>query len=260
MTGDEAQDSWGSIIDDLMELIDNAPSPPDRLVGDWTRKDQAEARAVAVAWGWLIRMRRTSSAVLLLEGANYGVESRPLVRSVVEHAIRLGWGAALEPHVFVEALLRMQKWSLEKTLEAAEKGWPLSADQVRNVEESSAEASDEFRYLDTFRALANVVATNPKEFAGIYQYWLLETQVSHPTMSSAAAYLSANADGFGTSLHHVPRPDGARTDVLLPSLLWFAAGAYGVISGLTHYFEEPLNDFGARMASLGVPPLEGVAS
>jgi hypothetical protein len=256
MTGDEVQDSWASIIDDLMELVDNVPSPPDRLIGEWTRKDQTEARAVAVAWGWLMRMKRTSSAVLLLEGANYGVESRPLVRSVIEHAIRLGWGASLEPHVFVEALLRMQKWSLEKTLEAAEKGWPLSSGQVRNVEESIAEASDEFKYLDTFKALANVVATNPREFAGIYQHWLLETQVSHPTMSSAAAYLSANADGLGTSLHHDARPDDARTDVLFPSLLWFAAGAYGVISGLTYYFEEPLNDIGARMAALGVPSRE----
>ncbi|KQR80074.1 hypothetical protein ASF98_19175 [Arthrobacter sp. Leaf337] len=194
--------------------------------------------------------------MLLLEGANYGVESSPLVRSVIEHAIRLSWGAALEPHVFVEALLRMQKWSLEKTMEAAERGWALAPAQIRDIQELMAEASDEYKYLDTYKALANVVETNPGEFAGIYQYWLRETQVSHPTMSSAAPYLAVNADAFGMSLYHEPRPTETRNDVLLPSLLWVAAGAFGVISGLTHYFEEPLNDIGARMADLGVPPFE----
>ena len=254
MTDGETRDTWLNVFEDLVELIDHAPSPQRRPVGDWTREDQAAAHAVAVAWGWLTRMKRTCSAVFMLEDANHGVESRPMVRSVIEHAIRLRWAADLELHVFVEALLRIKLWSLDKTLEAAKNGWPLPPSLEQAIEESKAEASEDFKHLDTYKHLANVVSTNTEEFAGLYQYWLLETQYSHPTLWSADPYFSPDEDGLGWKLHDDPRPFNGRTDVLLPSLLWIAAGAFATISGLSSYFEDPLNEIGARMSALGAGP------
>jgi hypothetical protein len=89
----QGHDDWGSIFRDLAALIDSAPSPPRRPVGEWTRKDQAEAHAIAVAWGWLVRLKRTAEGVLELEKYGYGNEAAPLARSVIEHAIRLPWAA-----------------------------------------------------------------------------------------------------------------------------------------------------------------------
>lgn len=47
-------------------ILDSAPSPPCRPVGEWERKDQPEAHSVAVAWGWLMRLKRTGRQFLSL--------------------------------------------------------------------------------------------------------------------------------------------------------------------------------------------------
>lgn len=244
-------DSWAIIFSDLVALIDRAPSPPHRPTREWTREDQAAAHAVVVAWGWLTRVKRSCSAVFMLEEASYEAESRPLTRSVIEHTIRLRWAADLELHVFVEVLLRIQRWSLDKTLEAAKNGWPLSPELRQAINESQAEASEDFKYLDTYHHLANVVATNPKEFSGLYQYWLLETQYSHPTLSSAEPYFFPGPESLGWTLRDRALPEDHRSDILLPSLLWLSAGAYGAISGLSSYFEDSLDHIGERMRLLG---------
>ena len=251
MTQLNAQDSWANIFSDLAALIDRAPSPPRRSVGDWTREDQAAAHAVAVAWGWLARTKRTCSAVFMLEKVRHGAESRPLIRSVIEHTIRLKWAADLELHVFIEVLLRSRRWSLDKTLEAAKNGWALGPELKQAIEDYKAEASEDFKYLDSYQHLANVVSTNIKEFGGLYQYWLLETQYSHPTLTSAEPYFSSNPESFDWMLHDTPRPENHRIDILLPSLLWLCAGAFGSISGLSTYFEDSLKDIGERMELLG---------
>ena len=251
MTQGSAKDGWADIFSDLVSLVDGAPQPPGRFAHALTRQDQAAAHAVAVAWGWLTRTKRTCSAVFALEEKGYGSESRPLIRSVIEHTIRLRWGADLEMHIFVEVLLRIQSWSLEKTVEAAKNGWPLSAELLQTIEESMAEASEDFKFLDTYRHLTNVVASNVSEFGGLYQFWLLETQYSHPTLTSANPYFSTDSENRNWTLRDSPRSENRRVEILLPSLLWLCTGAFGKISGLSDYFEDPLQDISDRMQIAG---------
>jgi hypothetical protein len=199
------QDSWARIFDDLVALVESAPSPPRRPVGGWERKDQAEAHAIAVAWGWLIRLKRTGEAVFELEKAGYGVEASPLVRSVVEHAIRLPWAADLGLQEFVEVLIRMRRWSLQNTLDAADAGWPLTEDQIKQIRDLQDEAGGDFIGLDQFSHIAKVVKGDPGQFAQLYQVWLSETQETHPSLQSSANYREQSDDGLAWTLYVEPR-------------------------------------------------------
>lgn len=246
------QDSWARIFEDLVALVESAPSPPRRPVGEWTRKDQAEAHAVAVAWGWLIRLKRTAEAVMELEKSGYANEAAPLARSVVEHAIRLPWAADKGRQEFVEILIRMRSWSLQNTLKAAEAGWPLTDDQRGQIKDLQDEAGEDFKQLDRFMQLAAVVADDPEQFAGLYQVWLAETQESHPSLQSSASYREQSEDGLTWSLSTSPRPGTRRYDVVMPSLLWIGLRGYARIADLTDHFETGVNELGQRMEDLGV--------
>lgn len=246
------QDSWARIFNDLVTLVESAPSPPRRPVGEWERKDQAEAHAVAVAWGWLIRLKRTGEAVLQLEKMGYGAETPPLVRSVVEHAIRLPWAADLGRQEFVEILIRMRRWSLKRTLDAAEAGWQLPEDQVRQIRDLQDEAGEAFSDLDEFAHVANVVKADPEQFAGLFQIWLSETQETHPSLQSSASYREQSEDGLTWALHVEPRPRQLRTDLVIPSLLWIGIRGYARIADLEEYFAPAIEDIGGRMEVLGM--------
>lgn len=248
----QGHDDWGAIFRDLAALIDSAPSPPRRSVGRWTRKDQAEAHAIAVAWGWLIRLKRTAEGVLELEKHGYGNEAAPMSRSVIEHAIRLPWAADKGRQEFVEILIRMRSWSLQKILEASEAGWPLTDDQRDQISDLQDEAGEDFRELDRFMQLAAVVADDPEQFAGLYQVWLAETQESHPSLQSSASYREQSEDGLTWGLSSSPRPGTRRYDVLMPSLLWLGLRGYARVADLADHFEKPLNELGQRMEDLGV--------
>lgn len=248
----QGHDDWESIFRDLAALIDSAPSPPRRPVSEWNRKDQAEAHAIAVAWGWLIRLKRTAEAVLELEKYGYGNEAAPLARSVIEHAIRLPWAADKGRQEFVEILIRMRNWSLQKTLEAAEAGWSLTDDQRDQIKVLQDEAGEDFKHLDRFMQLAAVIADDPQQFAGLYQIWLAETQESHPSLQSSASYREQSKNGLTWGLRSSPRPGTRRYDVLMPSLLWLGLRGYARIADLTGHFEKRLNRLGQRMEDLGV--------
>ncbi|GAA4034282.1 hypothetical protein GCM10023063_17820 [Arthrobacter methylotrophus] len=248
------EDSWRRVFDDLVKLIEAAPPPPHRLVGDWTRKDQTEAHAIAVAWGWLIRLKRTGEAIFELEKSGYGTEAAPLVRSTIEHAIRLSWAADLGRQQFVEILIRMRRWSLQKILDAANAGWPLTEDQIEQIRDLQDEAGEEFKGLDKFMQLAAVVAENLELFSGLYQIWLSETQESHPSLQSSANYREQSEDCLTWALHREPKPSRRRNDVLVPSLVWMGLHGYARIAGMEAHFAEGIEGIGARMEVLGVSP------
>lgn len=248
----QRKDDWEVIFRDLVALVESAPSPPRRAVGEWTRKDQAEAHAIAVTWGWLIRLKRTAEAVIELEKCGFGNEAAPLARSVVEHAIRLPWAADKGRQEFVEIPIRMRSWSLQKTLEAAEAGWPLTDEQRDQIQDLQDEAGEDFKQLDRFMQLAAVVADDPEQFAGLYQVWLSETQQSHPSLQSSSSYREQSEDGLTWALSTSPRPGKRRYDVLMPSLLWVGLRGYARIADLTGHFEKGLNQLGQRMEDLGV--------
>jgi hypothetical protein len=245
------EDSWAQVFDDLVALIEAAPPPPRRPVGDQTRKNQAEAHAVAVAWGWLIRLKRTGEAVVELGKLGYGTEAAPLVRSAVEHAIRLPWAADIGRQEFVEILIRMRQWSMKKTLEASEAGWSLTEGQQKQIREPQAEAGDDFKNLDRFMQLLEVVKDGPDQFAGLYQVWLSETQESHPSLVSSASYRRQSEDGLTWTLHIEPRPGQRRDDILIPSLLWLGLRGYARIADLEAHFAPGIDDTGRRMTVLG---------
>lgn len=248
---EDEQDSWPRIFSDLVTLVESAPSPPRRPVGEWERKDQSEAHAVAVAWGWLMRLKRTGEAVFELEKAGYGAEAPPLVRSVVEHAVRLPWAADLGRQEFVEILIRMRRWSLQNTLDAAEAGWPLTEDQIRQIRDLQDEAGLDFISLDRLAHITNVAKADPGQFAQLYQVWLSETQETHPSLQSSANYRQQSDDDLTWTLHVEPKPHQRRYDVLIPSLLWIGLGGYARVAGLEEHFAAPIEDIGGRMEALG---------
>lgn len=248
----DSSDSWQSVFDDLVTLIVTSPPPPPRLTGDWTRKEQAEAHAVAVAWGWVIRLKRTAQAVLELEKAGYASEASPLVRSVVEHAIRLPWAADMGRQEFVEILLRMRRKALKTTLNAADAGWALNEDQISQIRDLQEEAGDEFIGKDHLMHVAHLVAKDPEQFAGLYQVWLSETQETHPSLQSSAAYRSLSEDGLTWDLRTIPQPQKHRHDVLMPSMLWIGLRGYARIAGLEEQLKDGLSRLGSRMEALGI--------
>ena len=107
---DKTEDSLAAIYADFVTLWQAAPMPAARQKVQ-SRAEDADAVAVALAWGWMVRVSRTGEAAMLLEEAGFSDEAAPLLRSMLEHSIRLRWGAAAGSD-FVEAALRMRAASL----------------------------------------------------------------------------------------------------------------------------------------------------
>ncbi|MEE2571085.1 hypothetical protein V1638_17070 [Pseudarthrobacter sp. J64] len=180
-------DTAALLYADFVALWQGAPMPSKKVMTDWNRQERAEATAVALAWGWLVRVSRTGEAALRLEAAGYSEEAAPLIRSMLEHAIRLRWAQAAGAE-FVEVALRMRSKSLEKIIEAQRGGWQHSPELVEKMEAAMQEQDEGLASSNHLQALKHVVDTDLDKFGFMYQQWLLETQVSHPTFLSASPY------------------------------------------------------------------------
>src|SRR4051812_33870949 len=95
------------------------------------------APVLAMALGWGVRLCRTSDAVVALHRARFDSESAPLVRSVMEHALKMRWLVARAEHALTaiefghrryQRLLRtsIENGSWELTEEEGEEDLPPS--------------------------------------------------------------------------------------------------------------------------------------
>lgn len=244
-----SDDSWRKIFKDAGTLIEQVPSPIGQPIGEWSRAEQTHAYAVAVAWGWLIRTKRTAEAALILHSLTYGVEGAPLERSVIEHTVRLQWAAERGRQQFVEVMLRSQKASLDSIITAAKSGFPLTVEQMAKIEDLQGNAGDEFKSLDYEAAFAHVIQRLP-HLIHAHQVWLLQTRESHPSLTSASPYSDWLSTESGWKLYLTPKTTPTGNEMLLTAMLCTAALAYGRIAGLDSYFDKELDRLDNRIAVL----------
>ncbi|MFC8304923.1 hypothetical protein ACFUCV_14780 [Specibacter sp. NPDC057265] len=249
----KSSDDGDRILADLRALIEQSPAVPPRPISEWNRNDQAEVRAIGLAWGWLMRVVRTSEAIRILEISGYDVEAAPLRRSVFEHVIRMHWATTLKPGVFVEAGLNHRKWSLSNIKRAAEVGIPLPDGAPGIIEMLQSETDLEFEKL-SFKDLKSLMGDLPGDYWILYQNWLTETQESHATMASASAYVSFD-QGSDHPVSHLQMKPGPRAhfDAMLPSMVLLATESYAYLTGLEGQLNEPLSTIRERVTQMGTP-------
>lgn len=186
-------DSLADIYADFVTLWQTAPMPaPRENVSD--RTAEAEAVSVALAWGWMVRVSRTGEAAMKLDAAGFSDEAAPLIRSMLEHTIRLRWAATAGAD-FVEAALRMRSASL-RTIMRNQLSFQYDPQTIAKMEALIQEQDEAFSGRNNLHHLKDVVDTDPEGLGTLYQTWLLDTQVSHPSLMSAASYFTRNDQGF----------------------------------------------------------------
>jgi hypothetical protein len=235
------------ILSDLRHLIETLPSVPPIPLNGGARKDLSAAHARGLTWGWMVRVLRTSEAIAALERDGYAVEASPLRRSTIEHVLRLQWARTVEPAALVELALKARARSLEKVKNAASRGTPLPEGALGLIEELAAEADPE--HPGSFKDLTSLMNDLP-DCMILYQQWLSETQESHPTLTSAAAYFEVSADWSSTDLRTRPRPPRIYP-IELPTLTLLAVEAFAEIVGIADQLLAPLADIRQRIEKLG---------
>lgn len=246
---ESTDDTWRKVFNEAGTLIEQVPSPLGQPIGEWSRAKQTDAYAVAVAWGWLMRTKRTAEAALILHSLGYGVEGSPLERSVIEHTVRLQWAAERGRQEFVEVMLRSQKASLDSIITTAKSRVPLTIEQLAKIEDLQSNAGDEFKSLDYEAAFAHVIERLP-HLVHAHQVWLLQTRESHPSLTSACPYFDWLSSEPGWQLYLTPKTTPTGGEMLMTAMLCTAALAYGHIAGLDSYFDKELDQLDSRISVL----------
>jgi hypothetical protein len=207
------------------------------------------AAAVALAWGWLIRLLRTGEAAIQLEAAGYGEEASPLVRSILEHAVRLYW-VAQEGAGAVEVALRQRSETITRMRESQSAAWSYTDEEIAALEALQMESSKESLTLDTQSSMRNFVGKHPAKLKPVYQAWLLETQRSHPTLSSARPYYTIEDIEAGYILDHEPDEVNHQISGQVCAAALFGVSSYAEATKTSGHFEEPLGILNGRYVEL----------
>lgn len=171
----------------------------DRLVSEFksmgqVRTEVEDARAVSMGLGWAIRMCRTASAVALLHEDGYGLESSPLVRSMIEHAFWMQCLADAGEEVLDRVEFQHRGWQ-RRLIESMDEGtWDVDA---MLVEAGGTPPSDHDLPTpsDTLTSFKNVL-THLRQ-TDWYVAYRLESAQSHASYMSGAVYATdlTSADG-----------------------------------------------------------------
>lgn len=239
--------SPANIYSELVDLLHIAPKPPHREVGAGTRDDQRRGIAPAVAWGWLVRVARSGEAAIDMEKRGYGAETAPLIRSALEHAIRLQW-AAHHGDDFIEVALLAQKDGFEKLQAAQTDSWRFDAQLADALQGHAAEASEEYLTLSNLTRLRAIVDSNQERLGSLYMAWLYETQESHPSLMTARHYFQADDTRTTYSLLKESRFASAAALKSCFALVG-AMDGYASIAGLSQYIDAPLESIIQRLPS-----------
>jgi hypothetical protein len=89
-TSPTEKDPGYAIYHSLARVVNEAPKPQLLWLDNESDEEQRRAAAPGLAWGWLQRTLRSGEAAIKLEKSGYGSESAPLLRSALEHAMRVG--------------------------------------------------------------------------------------------------------------------------------------------------------------------------
>ncbi|WP_413248279.1 hypothetical protein [Sinomonas flava] len=249
MEENEPADSWGQAFDDLVALIEHPIPARVHWIENGSPEERDEARAVAVAWGWLMRAKRTAQAVLGLEKLGFGAEAAPLECSVLEHSARLLWAAQHEGPERVRILLGASpdEHARDRRPGAPAQDWPggnLELIEGLPGEDASGEGTE------GGGRLGRVVLTLPAGQAPLRRLLERAAAASHPGAASAEPYFEASADGRGWLLRLLPPGPAPAFDAEAAALLLVALEAYVRIAGLEARFGPRIDALAGRMGYL----------
>lgn len=157
------------------------------------------------AFGLMACIVRSSRAVADLTRAGFGVESRPILRSILDQILCLH---SLKAHGknAVHAYGKQLANNYGQLLRASASGFALGAENERYIQKfialagglpSTAEGRAAEGAISSFRAGNE----NGSFAAAIYQMWLEATPLAKPSMRLADAYVSAEEVGDGIRLN-----------------------------------------------------------
>lgn len=241
-------DPFEELHADIVALWESAPLPKPVAFGDGGRERRHTAATTAVGWGWLVRIIRTGQAAVLLEKQGFGAETAPMMRSILEHTIRLVYASKVGFEA-IEVGLRERAQSIVRLRRAQESGWHLGDDFLDQLSRAEKEASEEFRHLDNFAHLAQVVKLYPG-LGKFYMAWLLETQASHPTLASSQPYFQGTPGSNEIELWKWAQETSGATTAQVCVTLLAAMKAYANIAGLVGYFKQPIVALDFRLEAL----------
>ncbi len=190
-------------------------------------EDGPGARQLLAAAGWWTRIVRTARAVKLLHDQGLAHESAPLKRALFHHVIALKW-LVLYPAEALDAIVWEHGLEGNKMLKKAiERAWDISADAGPACPTSHKPSG--MQYLQNTEALCAKV-----EMPDVYPAFLLESKYVHPTLISADAYLTREAD---TGSVVIGPPDGMPLHGLTV-LVADATVSFATLAGLTNIERE----------------------
>jgi hypothetical protein len=160
-------------------------------------------RTVVLAHGWYVAANRTATAIMLLETHGLAHEAAPLRRSLIEHAVGLGW-LTEATEAAVDSLLRgYQERNIRRLKQIFEKESPEQAGMFNSILDIEVGESSEDHNL-AFRHLCDSFGT-PR----IYAEWLRNTALSHATYASATAYIDTTNNDVDLSREPNHTPDSS---------------------------------------------------
>ena len=114
------------------------------------------------------------------------------------------------------------------------------------MEAMIGEQDESLSGLNHLNSLKHIVDTHQKNLGNLCQMWLLETQVSHPTMMSAASYFTPHDGGFHLHRHTLQQES---IGLAACQAILGAVDSYGRTAGLQEQsFESGLQPLLARLA------------
>ncbi|WP_147109450.1 DUF5677 domain-containing protein [Nesterenkonia populi] len=186
-------------------MINQSPRPAPLWLENNDLAERSRGAAPSVAWGWLQRALRSGEAAIKLEKAGYASEAAPLLRSSLEHAIRLVWANSVGDRFIEVAMLSKQDTS-DKLIKAQKNGWKFDPDIVEKLESYINGVSDESKKLGTLTRLKHAVEGTAEDTGSLYMAWLAYTALSHPTFETANPYIHMRDDGHHMALLSTAKP------------------------------------------------------
>lgn len=209
--------------------------------------DRAHIRVGPLAHGWYTAIRRTSRAILLLTEAGFEIEAAPLRRSLIEHVVALSWLVRAEDSVVTSVLRAYQHTMSDLQLAARNAASDVSDDSafdmILGIDPGS---SPEDQYMN-FTQRCNEFGS-PQLLFG----WKLESNLSHPSFSTSAAYVHEEDEADAPTLLHEPRKDFDSTlSIVLSCVLQASNRMNRIITDQpwTHTIERIATELHASMPS-----------
>jgi hypothetical protein len=233
-----------AIYRSLVRMVNQAPKPQPLWLDSESDGEQRRAAAPGLAWGWLQRTLRNGEAAIKLEKSGYGSESAPLLRSALEHAMRLVW-ADEGVGKFVEVAMLAKKTTSKRMLEAQHDGWRFDVAMADQLKQYADTPTDDFKNMGELAGLKHAIDKSPDEIKdrlkSMYLAWLAYTASSHPSIDSAEPYIDRKPGSNYMALLSVARPRPSADCAAVSSLaLIGAAYGYSRVTGLEAHFAPAL--------------------